>query len=145
MSEWLTYLAGMTRASNSATRCLLIMLLEGGMPSAVAIVSPVNDGSSTTSPPCTPLSVVTRLPTTWPTALARVSLANIHYQAGRTNIPFRLSANSPKSILWAHRINLWLVQTKGSASTFSHWCRLTASAYDKQRCCKNLTMIDQLG
>lgn len=140
-----THLAGMTSASNSATKCLLIILLDGGMPSAVAIVSPVNDGSSTTRPPCTPLSVVIRLSTTWPTLLSRISLANRQAQTERTNIPFRLSANSPKSILWAHRINLWLVQTKGSASTFSHWCRLTASAYDKQRCYKNWTMIDQLG
>lgn len=64
MSEWLTHLAGMTRASNSATKCLLIMLFDGGIPSAVAIVSPVNEGSSTTSPPCTPLSVVKRLSAT---------------------------------------------------------------------------------
>lgn len=46
-------------------------------------------------------------------------------------IPFRFSANSPKSILCAHRINLWLVHTRGSASTFSHWWRRTAKAYNK--------------
>lgn len=46
-----TYLAGMTNASNSATKCLLIILLDGGIPSAVAMVSPVNDGSKTTRPP----------------------------------------------------------------------------------------------
>lgn len=48
----------MTRASNSATKCLRIILLDGGIPSAVAIVSPVNDGSRTTKPPCTPLSKI---------------------------------------------------------------------------------------
>lgn len=48
----------MTRASNSATKCLRIILLDGGIPSAVAIVSPVNDGSKTTNPPCTPLSKI---------------------------------------------------------------------------------------
>lgn len=46
----------MTRASNSATKCLRIILFEGGIPRAVAMVSPVNDGSRTTNPPCTPLS-----------------------------------------------------------------------------------------
>lgn len=53
-----TYLAGMTSASNSATRCRRMMLLEGGIPRAVAIVSPVNEGSRTTSPPWTPLSTI---------------------------------------------------------------------------------------
>lgn len=33
------------------------MVLEGGMPRAVAIVSPLSDGSSTTRAPWTPLSV----------------------------------------------------------------------------------------
>jgi hypothetical protein len=33
------------------------MFFEGGIPKAVAIVSPLNDGSRTTSAPCTPLSV----------------------------------------------------------------------------------------
>lgn len=46
----------MISASNSATKCLLMMLFEGGIPNAVAIVSPVNEGSKTTKPPCTPLS-----------------------------------------------------------------------------------------
>lgn len=52
----LVYLAGTISASNSATKCLRIMLLDGGIPSAVAIVSPVKDGSNTTKPPWTPLS-----------------------------------------------------------------------------------------
>lgn len=45
-------------ASNSVARWRRIMFLEGGIPSAVAIVSPEKDGSSTTSPPWTPLSVL---------------------------------------------------------------------------------------
>ena len=50
------YLAGRIKASNSAAKCLLIMFLAGGIPNAVAIVSPLNEGSSTTKAPCTPLS-----------------------------------------------------------------------------------------
>lgn len=53
----MTYLAGSTSASNSAVRWRLIMFLLAGIPRAVAIVSPLNDGSKTTKPPCTPLSV----------------------------------------------------------------------------------------
>lgn len=52
----MTYLAGRTRASSSVARCRRIMFFDGGIPKAVAIVSPVNDGSRTTSAPCTPLS-----------------------------------------------------------------------------------------
>jgi len=33
-----------------------MMFFEGGIPSAVAIVSPLNEGSRTTNAPCTPLS-----------------------------------------------------------------------------------------
>jgi len=52
-----THLAGRMRASNSVFRCRRIMFLDGGMPRAVAMVSPEKDGSNTTSPPWTPLSV----------------------------------------------------------------------------------------
>lgn len=52
------YLAGKTNASNSAARCLRIIFLDGGMPRAVAMVSPFNDGSKTTNAPCTPESRV---------------------------------------------------------------------------------------
>ena len=34
-----------------------MIFLDGGMPKAVAIVSPENEGSKTTRPPWTPLSV----------------------------------------------------------------------------------------
>lgn len=42
--------------------------------------------------------------------------------------PFRLSAYSVRSMFLAHLMNLWLVQTRGSSSTCSHWCLLTARA-----------------
>lgn len=51
------YLAGFTRLSSSVARCLRIIFLDCGMPSAVAMVSAVKEGSSTTRAPCTPLSV----------------------------------------------------------------------------------------
>lgn len=126
-----THLAGITSASNSATKCLRIILFDGGMPRAVAIVSPVKDGSNTTRPPCTPLSA------------NYIKLIGFDKKWNNFKImvyfsPFRLSANSPKSILWAHLINRWLVQTKGSASTFSHWCRLTAKAYNMNKTIRKL-------
>ena len=43
-------------SSSSAVRCRLIICFAGGMPSAVAIVSPVKDGSRTTNAPWTPES-----------------------------------------------------------------------------------------
>ena len=39
------------------------MCFAGGMPRAVAIVSPVNDGSRTTRAPCTPESVDEKIST----------------------------------------------------------------------------------
>lgn len=45
------YLAGKIKASNSAAKCLLIIFLAGGIPNAVAIVSPLNEGSRTTKAP----------------------------------------------------------------------------------------------
>lgn len=45
-----SYLAGRTKLSNSAARCRRMMFFEGGIPSAVAIVSPVKDGSNTKPP-----------------------------------------------------------------------------------------------
>lgn len=56
MEETQTHLAGSINASNSVVKCRRIMLLDCGIPKAVAIVSPENDGSNTTKPPCTPLS-----------------------------------------------------------------------------------------
>lgn len=38
-------------------RCRRIICLAGGIPKAVAIVSPVKEGSKTTNAPCTPESV----------------------------------------------------------------------------------------
>lgn len=55
------YLAGKTKASSSAARCLLIMLRDGGIPRAVAIVSPLSEGSRTTSAPCTPESKIAKV------------------------------------------------------------------------------------
>lgn len=43
--------------SNSVIKCLLTIFFDGDMPKAEAIVSPVNDDSNTTNPPCTPLSI----------------------------------------------------------------------------------------
>lgn len=53
----LTYRAGKINASNSVDKWRRIIFFDGGIPKAVAIVSPENDGSNTTKPPCTPLSV----------------------------------------------------------------------------------------
>lgn len=52
------YLAGNTKASNSVIKWRRIILLDCGMPSAIAMVSPLNEGSRTTNPPWTPLSVI---------------------------------------------------------------------------------------
>ncbi|KAI9583582.1 hypothetical protein GQX74_005330 [Glossina fuscipes] len=53
----LTYRAGKINASNSVDKWRRIIFFDGGIPKAVAMVSPENDGSNTTKPPCTPLSV----------------------------------------------------------------------------------------
>lgn len=45
------YRAGRISASNSAHKCRLIIFFDCGIPKAVAIVSPENDGSNTTRPP----------------------------------------------------------------------------------------------
>jgi hypothetical protein len=52
----LTYLAGRISNSNSVIKCLRTIFFDGDMPNADAIVSPENEDSSTTKPPCTPLS-----------------------------------------------------------------------------------------
>jgi hypothetical protein len=48
----------MISESNSVIKCRRTIFFDCDMPKAEAIVSPVNDGSKTTSPPWTPLSKI---------------------------------------------------------------------------------------
>lgn len=52
------YLDGRISVSNSVIKCLRTIFFDGDMPNAEAIVSPENEGSKTTRPPCTPLSKI---------------------------------------------------------------------------------------
>lgn len=107
--DFRTYLAGRTKASNSVAKWRLIMFLFGGIPNAVAIVSPEKEGSRTIKPPCTPLSVY-----------ANGKRCEYHrIVLSFSIIPFKLSAYSPRSIDLAQRIKRLFVHTIGSLSSLS--------------------------
>jgi len=128
-----THRAGKMRASNSVLRCRRIMFFEGGMPRAVAMVSPEKDGSNTTRPPCTPLSAGglaiggNEIRTGQRSPLNCRSEWHNQRAIDMAHAPFRLSAYSPRSMDRTQRMKRWFVHTMGSVSTVSDCTRLMAS------------------